>query len=255
VLVALLFVLGLGVGPFIGIVIDRAVERERPEPSHRCQVCHQDLGRGALIPVRSWFLRCSQDPLHARWRYPVTDLLTACLFAAAGARFGWSWELGPYLFLFAALLAMSVIDLETHLLVDILTLRTLAVGIVLVLVLSGSNGAEDRIWPALIGAVLYGGFLGAAFLVYPPGLGFGDVKLAPTLGLFLGWLTNDPLIAVRLVLYAMVLAFLGGGLVGVLWNLSRGDRKAEIPMGPALALAAVVMVTVSSPDISGLLSY
>ena len=159
-LIVVLSLIGLALGPMIGIVVDRAVERERPALTHRCPTCRSDLGRSSMAPVWSWFARCPLDAAHPVWRYPLTDVATAVLFAAGAARFGWNWELGPYLFLFGALVAMSVIDLETHLLLDLLTLRTLAVGIVLVLVLSGSNGAEDHIWPALIGAGVYGGFLG-----------------------------------------------------------------------------------------------
>lgn len=240
-----LFVLGLLIGPLLGVVVDRAVERERLVPQHRCQECGADLGSASLLPIASWFVACRQDRAHHRWRYVAVDVLTALSFAVAGYRFGLSFELGPYLLLFAALVVMSVIDYETHLLLNVLTYPTLMVGLVAVLVLSGSNDQTDRIWPALVGAGLFFGLLGAAFVAYPPGLGLGDVKLAPTLGLFLGWMTTDTSIAVRLVFYALILGLFAGGLVGVARNIVKKDRQAEVPMGPFFAGAAIVLITVA----------
>ncbi|MDA3038581.1 MAG: A24 family peptidase [Actinomycetota bacterium] len=187
VLIALLlFVFGLVIGPLLGVVVDRAVDRERLVAEHRCPSCRASLGAAALIPLRHWFLRCPDDETHRQHRYWLVDFTAAAAFATAGLRFGWSWELAPYLGLFAALVVMSVIDLETHLLLNILTYPALFAGIFVILLLSGPTGTEARIWPAIVGGAVYGGVLGAAFLVYPPGLGLGDVKLAPTLGLFLG---------------------------------------------------------------------
>lgn len=243
-LILALALLGLVVGPFLGVVIDRAVERESLAAEHRCQTCRHSLGSRSLLPVVSWFQRCGVDPKHARWRYPLTDLATAACFAVAGDRFGTGFELVPYVLFFAALVTMSVIDVETHLLVNILTYPSLVAGLVLVLVVSGSNGAEARIWPALTGAGLYFALLAAAYLAYPPGLGLGDVKLAPTLGLFLGWMTQDKLEAVQLVFYALLLAFLVAGVGGLLVNLWRRDRSAEVAMGPFLAAATVAMIAV-----------
>ncbi len=255
VVAIVLGLLGLILGPWLGILVDRAVDRERLVADHRCPECGSSLGRSSLVPIRHWFLRCGVDPAHRRTRYVFVDVATVAAFALAGVRFGWNWQLGPYLALFAALVVMSVIDFETHLLLNVLTYPSLFVGIFLVLALSGPTGTEDRIWPALIGAAVYGGVLGVAFLAYPPGLGLGDVKLAPTLGLFVGWLSADELVAVRLVLYAMIVAFLLGGLTGVGINIAtKRSMRAEIPMGPFLALGAAVIIAVSSPSATDLLT-
>ncbi len=246
VLPLILAVLGLAIGPLLGIVVDRAVERERPEPFHRCRDCGTALGSRSLVPIASWFIPCPTDPTHRRWRYPLTDVVTAVAFAVAGARFGWSWQLGPYLALFAALVVMSVIDLETHLLLNILTGPALAVGLFLVLTLSGANNYDDGIWPALIGAGLYGGMMFFFWRLYPPGMGMGDAKLAPTLGLFLGWMTTTPVNAIRIVLFAMIISFLGHAIIGLsLRAFRRIGAGAELPMGPALAIGAVAMIVLS----------
>ena len=82
------------------------------------------------------------------------------------------------------------------------------------------------------------------------GMGRGDVKLALLLGLFVGWLQPDALVAVRLVFYAIILALLGGGIVGLAYNLIRRRGRTEIPFGPALASAALVIILVS-PYLAG----
>lgn len=251
----LLAIAGLLIGPLLGIIVDRAVERERPEPHHRCRTCGESLGSTSLVPVLSWFARCPTDSTHRNLRYPAVDILTAAGFAVAGLRFGWTWQLGPYLLLFAALVVMSVIDYETHLLLDILTWPSLGVGLFLVLVLSGVNGYEEGIWPALIGAMVYGVIMFLAYRAYPPGLGMGDAKLAPTLGLFLGWLSTSPMGAIRLVFYALIVAMLGAGLLGLLLRVIKvNDGDAELPLGPALALSAVVMIVMSESILSDLVS-
>lgn len=248
-----LVALGLLVGPVLGIVVDRAVERERPEPEHRCPSCRASLGRGSLIPVLSWFRRCPTDAAHPRWRYPLVDLATAACFGLAGWRFGYGWMLAPYLLIFASFVVMSVIDLEEKLLLDVLTYPTLGIGVFLVLVLSGPNDHEAGVWPALTGAMVYGVVLLVAFMVYPPGLGFGDVKLAPTLGLAMGWLAADSLTAVRMVLYSLVFAFLALGVLGLIYGkLSGQGRKAEVPAGPFLVLGALALIVVSDSSFSAL---
>ncbi len=252
-LAILLALVGLLIGPLLGIVVDRAVERERPELNHRCRTCGTSLGSTSLIPVLSWFARCPTDRSHRNLRYPAVDILTAASFAVAGLRFGWTWQLGPYLLLFAVLVVMSVIDYETHLLLDILTWPSLGVGLFLVLVLSGVMGYEEGIWPALVGAIVYGVIMFLAYRAYPPGLGMGDAKLAPTLGLFLGWLSTTPMGAIRLVFYALIVAMLGAGLLGLALRMVRvNDKDAELPLGPALAMSAVLMIVVSDSILTGL---
>ncbi len=250
-LVLALGLVGLLVGPLLGIVVDRAVERERLVLSHRCQQCSADLGALSVVPVLHWFQKCSADPEHRNWRYPLVDVATAATFSLAAWRFGTGWMLLPYLGFFAVMVVLSVIDIETHLLVNILTYPAFAVGLFAVLTMSGPQGYEAGIWPALIGALVFGGAILLAFVVYPPGMGLGDAKLAPTLGLFLGWLTTSPLLAARLALYALIAGLLGAGLVGLgLRGLKVLGAKAEIPMGPGLVVGTILVVALSDQVIA-----
>ncbi len=251
VLALLLGTVGLLLGPLVGIVVDRAVERESPAFEHRCQRCRATLAPASLLPIVSWFQRCPSDPSHPRWRYPVTDLSLAVSFGLIGARFGPTWILVPYLALFVSFVAMSIIDLEEKLLLNILTYPTLGIALFGVLVLSGPNDHADGIWPALIGAFTYLVILGLAFVAYPPGLGLGDVKLAPTLGLAMGWVAADSITAVMMVLYALLVGFFTLGVLGVIYGRVKGaGLKVELPAGPFLVLGTLALIVYSDPSLS-----
>lgn len=244
-LVLLGLVGGLIVGPWLGVLVDRVVPRIPLAPEHRCVGCEAGLGRRSLIPVVSWFQVCADCARGQRWRYPMVDVVTAGLAAAVAARFGWSWMLGPYLALTAVVIVLSAIDVETHLLPNRIMWPAIGCSLFGVLVISGELGDAGRLRSALVGAAVGGGFIGLTHLVYEAGMGRGDVKLSLLLGLFLGWLAPDAILATRLVLYALLLALLGGGLLGAGYNLILRRGRAEIPFGPALAVGAMVVMLAS----------
>lgn len=257
----LLGLFGFLIGPLLGIAADRLVERESFDATHRCQRCQADLGGApALLPFASWRRHCPVEAGHPRWRYPLIDVLTASVLAIAGWRFGFTWQLWPYAAFFLALVVMIVIDIEHHLLIDVLTYPTLFIGAFAVLVLSGPNNYSDGLNPAFIAATIFGLAFWAAHLIYPRGLGLGDVKLIPSLGLFIGWLTTDTLEAVMLMLYMFIGANLVGAVIGLsmrAWTKRQPAERfahqpddwepGEIPMGPFLALATIVTIALTQP--------
>lgn len=244
-------VAGLLVGPFLGIATDRTVERLRPAAEHRCAHCHHGLGPRSLIPLAGWFQTCDACGQHKGLRYPAVDVATAAVFGLLAWRFVdvdtagrvvVDWKLGPYLAVGAVLVVLSAIDIETHLLPNILVWPSIGVSLFLVLVLSGELDGGDGIATSLLGGAVFGGFIGVVHLAYERGMGRGDVKLALLLGLFIGWLQTDPLETTRLVLYAIFLALLGGGLAGLAYNTIRRRGRAEIPFGPALVVGALAVI-------------
>nr|WP_283250964.1 A24 family peptidase [Rhabdothermincola salaria] len=146
--------------------------------------------------------------------------------------------------MFTALAALTVIDIEHYRLPDLIVLPTFLVSVPLIVVVSVVDGDSDRIRHALAGAALYFGFLFLAHLISPRGMGFGDVKLAAVMGLYVGWLGSDLQQALALVLWAMLIGFLSGTVVGlVLLVARRGSRP--FPFGPFLALGTVLAVLFS----------
>lgn len=245
-------VAGLIVGPLLGVGVDRIVERLGWAAEHRCTHCRAGLGVASLRPVVSWTARCPSCRRQAGIRYPLIDLATAAAFAAVAARFGSGWQLAPYLALAAVLVLLSAIDLETHLLPNVVVWPSILVGLFAVFVLSGELAGGDGIDTALIGAAVYGGFVGLAHLVYEPGMGRGDVKLAVLLGLFIGWAAPTRIDAVQYVLWSFVLGLLGVAVLGTGFNaLRRRSLRTEVPAGPGLAAAALAVVVASPVLVPG----
>jgi leader peptidase (prepilin peptidase)/N-methyltransferase len=240
-----LMVVGVLVGPVLGIIADRAIDRSQFGAEHRCTVCSAGLGPASLIPVASWRDRCWSCQSHKGWIYPLIDGATATTFALLGLRFGVGWMLVPYLGLAAILIVLSVIDAKTHLLPNEIVWPSFLAGLFVIFVISGQQDYANGIYSALLGAAVFAGFIGAAHLAYEPGMGRGDVKLSLTLGLFLGWLQPGLIDTTRLVLSTIFVALVGGGVGGLIYNLVRSRGRAEIPFGPALAVATLASVLIS----------
>ena len=95
---------------------------------------------------------------------------------------------------------------------------------------------------ALAGSALYFGLLLIPHLVSPRGMGFGDVKLGLVLGLALGWLSPTGTGVITLVFAGAVLGMVLGVLLGLVF---RAGWRGTFPLGPALALGAVIVIAFS----------
>ena len=239
-------VLGLLVGSFLNVVIVRVPEkRSVVTPRSHCPRCSAQLRDRDNIPVVSWLLlrgRCHSCAEPIPIRYPLVELGTGVLFAAMAARFGADWALPGYLVFVSALLAVSAIDLERFLVPNRIVYPSLVASLALLGVaalLEPDGGAFVR---ALVGAVAASGGLFALALLYPRGMGMGDVKLALLLGLYLGWLSLGH------VVLGLFLGFLLGSVVGIALLVAgvRG-RKDHLPFAPFLATGAVLAVLVGQP--------
>ena len=174
----------------------------------------------------------------------TVEVLTPALFALAGIRWGASWVVVPFLVLFSALLVVSVIDIERYRIPDRVVFPALALSLPLIVLVSFVEGASKSISFALIGAATYFILLFIAHLVYPAGMGFGDVKLALLMGLFIGWIAPDAIRAVTLVLFALMIGCVIGVVIGGGLALVR-RKNAAFPFGPALAASTVIAVLFS----------
>jgi leader peptidase (prepilin peptidase)/N-methyltransferase len=154
-------------------------------------------------------------------------------------------ELADYLLLFAALVALSYIDLDTLRLPDAIVAPLLVVSIPLIVVTSLLQHDAARIRYALVGGAFYFVFLLVVHLIIPRGMGFGDVKLAAVMGLYVGWLASSVVSAIQLTLYAMMIGFLVGSLAGIVVFAFRRKSRA-IPFGPFLAFGTVVTIIFSA---------
>lgn len=164
--------------------------------------------------------------------YPMVELVTAGLFMAAGWRFGLTTAVIPFLILFAGLVALSTVDLYRYRLPDRILFPTLGLSFASIVAVSLDLGVPGQIVKALIGAGIYFLMLFIPHLISPRGMGFGDVKLALLMGLFLGWLYSGVLIGLRLVLYALLLGAVIGVAGGVLLALTRRATGRNVMPDP-----------------------
>jgi leader peptidase (prepilin peptidase) / N-methyltransferase len=178
-------------------------------------------------------------------RQVFVTVVTGCLFGALAARFAGSWALPAYLVLAAALVALSVIDLEHYLLPNRIVYPLAAM--MVVLLASASIGDDDLgafVRGLAAGAVAFGVFF-VLHLVSPRSMGFGDVKLAFVLGVSLGWLGWGE------VLLGLFLGFLYGAAVGVVLLVFRvRERNQPLPFGPFLAAGTLTAVLIGDSIIT-----
>jgi leader peptidase (prepilin peptidase)/N-methyltransferase len=238
VLVALL---GLAVGSFLNVVVHRVPLGESVvQPRSRCPGCGADIAARDNVPVVSWVLlrgRCRHCAEPISVRYPLVELLTSVVFVVLAWSVGFTWELPAFLYLGAVGVALGAIDLDTHRLPNALTLPSYPVAGVLLLLPALADGLWDQYLRAWLGAVALYGFYFVLVLVYPKGMGFGDVKLAGVLGLYLGWLGWGVLVV------GGFLGFLLGAVVGgALMVVRRAGRKSKIPFGPFMLVGTLLAV-------------
>jgi leader peptidase (prepilin peptidase)/N-methyltransferase len=261
-------VLGLAVGSFLNVVVYRlpvmldrewraqcaelaghdphatpvaAGLRERFNlivPRSACPSCKAPITALQNVPLVSWVLlrgRCARCRTPISVRYPLVELLTGVLSACVAARFGFGFATLAALLLTWFLIALTLIDIDTQLLPDSLTLPLLWLGLTLSLwAPQGGATVPVDLRSSLIGAVA--GYL-SLWSVYhlfrlvtgKEGMGYGDFKLIAALGAWLGWQMLVPVILIASVV---------GAVVGVaMLAIRRQSRATPIAFGPFLAAA------------------
>ncbi len=245
------------IGSFLNVVIYRVpLKKSIVSPPSACGTCGHVVRRRDNIPVLSWLIlrgRCRDCKAKISVRYPLVELGGAVffvivalwfvppIFAAATTRIfvGDIIELVGFLYLGAISLALALIDIDTKTLPNSIVYPAYAVGAAFL----GSAGVLQENYGALllaiIGAVALGLLYFILYFFIPGGMGFGDVKLAGVLGLFLGFLGLPQLIV------GSFAAFITGGLFSVILLVSqRGKRKSKIPFGPWMLLGAWIGILV-----------
>lgn len=227
-------VLGLAVGAFLNVVAYRVPRRDSVvRPGSRCPACGARIRARDNLPVLSYLFlggRCRNCGTRISWRYPAVEATTGLLFAAAAHKFGPGLELLLALALISVLLPLAAIDLEHRLLPNVIVLPATLAGLGL-----AAFANPDGWWPYPVSAIAVGGGLFALALVYPGGMGMGDVKMGAMLGAFLG-----PYAAIAVFLGAC-LGTLAGLALMVFWKVG---RRYPIPFGVFMAVGGVLSLFV-----------
>ena len=204
-------------------------------PASHCPSCGHELRWWENLPLVSYALlrgRCSSCKTRISPQYPLVEAAAAGLAVLAASSVTWGWPLLFALILIWALLTLAVIDLNTMLLPDQVTLPLLWLGL-----LVNVGGMFTNLSDAVIGAaigylVLWTIYQGFKLLTGKEGMGFGDFKLLAALGAWMGWQALPGII---------LMSSLVGAIVGIsLMLLRKKDGNMAIPFGPYLAAAGVI---------------
>jgi leader peptidase (prepilin peptidase) / N-methyltransferase len=245
IVVAAIGIVGALIGSFLNVVIYRVpLGRSVVAPASACGQCGHPIRWYDNIPVVSWVLlrgRCRDCGAHISVRYPLVELAGGVAFVFVALRFlpgiatattapaliAGILALAGYLYFVAISLALALIDLDTQRLPNVLVLPSYAVAAATLGASSIIGGSLPALLPAAVGgAGLFLAYLALAS-VRRGGMGFGDVKLAGAIGIYLGWLGWDVLAVGALA------AFILGGVFGVILLVSRSaGRKTAVPFGP-----------------------
>lgn len=246
----LIVVLGLIVGSFLNVVVQRLPQDESvvcPARS-KCPKCSKSITWRDNIPVLSFLIlqgRCRYCRQKISFRYPLVEILSAVIWYVSWKTWGLSPGFGVQIIFLSLLLAATMTDLETELIPDEITIGGMAVGLLASFVwppIQQTPFALAGILRSVLGLLIGGG------LVYLTGLagnfifqkeltrlgldqsmGGGDVKFLAMAGTFLGWEN-------------VLLAFFTAPFFGLPFALYLKLAKKErvIPYGPFLSLACLV---------------
>jgi leader peptidase (prepilin peptidase)/N-methyltransferase len=241
VVVVVCTVVGVMIGSFLTVVVDRVPRGGSiVAPPSACGSCGMRLGVLDLVPVVSWLAlrgKCRRCRAPIGVEPIVVELANAVIFVLFGLHFGAAAVLPAFCILGAALVALTWIDLREQRLPREITYVAFVLGAIALAVAALVDDEPRRIWTMLFGAALALAIMGAIYLGSRGGLGEGDVRLAPLLGLYLGWL-NPGIVPVGLF-YGFVL----GAVVGVaMMAAGKAGKRTALPFGPFLAAGTVVAV-------------
>jgi len=269
---ALAGVLGLLVGSFLNVVIYRLpqmLERqwaaecaelagkpleEAPpfnlvSPRSRCRQCGHLIRWYENVPILSYLLlrgKCSACGAAIGLRYPLVEFATAVLFFLSV----WHWGATPagavWCGFSAAIVALALIDWDTTLLPDDITLPLLWAGLIVAALRWTDVTLPQALWGAVAGYLslwlIYQGF---KLLTGREGMGYGDFKLFAALGAWFGWTALIPII---------LMASIIGAVVGIAMKFSSGLREGGyVPFGPFLAGAGLTAMIFGPGAILGVI--
>ena len=254
----ILFIFGLAVGSFINVISLRFQPGQRLLVSGRshCPHCQKQLNWYELIPVLSFIIqkgRCRSCHQKISFQYPIIEILSGLIFVFV------PYTLYPipytlsiiWIFIFLLFLLLSIIDFRHYIIPDSLNLLLGILGVILIIfkslnpkfyILNSSLMGyysslftfSNNIWINHLFGLVFAAFVFwlIIFLSRGRGMGWGDFKLACSLGLIFGW--PD-------ILMVFILSFLLGGLSGIILIILKKKRlKEAVPFGPFLVLGAAL---------------
>lgn len=233
---SVVFILGSAIGSFLNVVIYRVpIGESIISPGSHCPKCQRSIKPHENIPIISYIFlkgKCAGCGEGISLRYPAVEAGMAAIAVVLLVKIGWEWQYLFYGVLAAVLLALSVIDINTHRLPNSIVLTGSILAVVLTLLVWRGH-LLDMALGGLMGLGLLGlmGLIGK-FLFRKDTLGMGDIKLAGMAGLYLG---------PHLTAGMFILGVFTGAIAGVALIAIGGKKWGQrIPFGPYLALGCMI---------------
>ncbi len=229
----IIFIIGLVIGSFLNVCIYRIpLEKTIVKGRSYCTSCDSLIPWYCNIPLFSFLFlkgRCKDCGEKISLVYPAVELLNASLYLLVFKAFGLTITALFLAVLFSVLIVISFIDLKYQIIPDGLVLT--------ILILGAANGLYQILAADVHWYIFLIGFFAASVpllilgLIFPDGMGGGDIKLMAAAGLFIGW---------KLILLSLFLGALYGLFVSVFILLAKkGSLKSAVPFGPLLSLGMV----------------
>src|SRR5690606_19795150 len=201
-------------------------------PRSRCPHCGHKIKSWENIPVISYLMlggKCSACKAKISARYPVIEIVSGLLSIAVIYYVGFNWNGLAALVFTWALIALTMIDFDTYLLPDDITLPLLWLGLI-VNSFAAFTDLPSALWGAIAGYLsLWSVYKLFKLLTGKEGMGYGDFKLLAALGAWMGW---------QMLPQIILLSSLVGAVIGISLIIIRGrDKNIPIPFGPYLAIA------------------
>jgi leader peptidase (prepilin peptidase)/N-methyltransferase len=249
ILLTVLFtLLGVSVGSFLNVCIDRLPQkRSLFFPGSACDECRRKLSTKDMVPVVSYLWlrgKCRYCGAKIPLRVLMVEVLTGLLFFLAFWQFGLSAEFAITAFWCSIFLVIMFIDWEQKLILNKITYPSAIIALVILSIDSIINEPiffPERVYyptPAILSGVISAFVLLVIFLfiiiIRPGSMGMGDAKLVALIGLITGF---------PLVIFGMLIGVLIGGLVAIiLLSFRLKGRKDIIPYGTFLAIGPIVVL-------------
>jgi prepilin signal peptidase PulO-like enzyme (type II secretory pathway) len=229
VLYIVFFICGIVLGSFLGVIAYRIPRKlSIINPGSYCPGCKSKIKFYDNIPLISYMVlkgRCR----NCRTRIPLStflvELLTGLLFILNFFYFGISLQMIAGIILCSVLIAVSFIDIEFRIIPNIIVLPFTIIGLGLNIFIN-----IDKWWQPLAFSAGAFAFMLIINLIYPRGMGMGDVKLSMMIGAFL----------VKNVITGLFLGFLSGAVFGIAVIIKKRKFRQTIPFGPFISFGSII---------------
>jgi len=234
--IILIFMLGLIVGSFSNVCINRIPKNESIiYPASHCPKCRSKIKPVDNIPLLSYILlkgRCRNCKSKISIQYPIVELLTGLTYLIIYLIYGLSIQSLIYIILSSALIIIAFTDLNEQIVPDVISLPGIIIGFIISFFVPYVSFVNSALGVVVGGGIILVIGLTGSVIFKKEAMGGGDVKLAAMIGTFLGW---------RYIIISLFLGFFLGALAGIFLIMSKiKSREDTVPFGPFIVLGSFI---------------